>query len=417
MSELRSPRSGEPAEAHDDEINLLDLAETVLRRWRVVVITVGAFLFVTLVTLLLWPNKYEARTVLLPSQTPSASPVQALASQFSAGGVQFSGTKSTSQELVGVILKSESLADALVQRLNSGTPTYPESDLRRILHDGVTVEDGQGGAIVLTVTSPDPRLTTAIASAYPSLINSVIVRLNTQSALERQKFLREQLKGARLRLEASEEKLIRFQKTNNTPAVTEQARLTMGVASALQEKIMQKEAGIAQLRRAATSDNPELRSAVAEVGQLRAQLKDLTSNRAVDGDVFISMQESPDLQIEATRILREYKRDEQLYVALLNGLAESQVQASNDLPTLVVLDPPEAPTRPVSLPVSFFIALAIVFGGIAGVILSLFAELAEGARHDPANQSFFATWDRFRADLVRIRPQLGRRDTPAVRSD
>src|SRR5690606_21451061 len=161
-----------------------------------------------------------------------------------------------------------------------------------------------------------------------------------------QRLLLAQLDAAGEQLTASEQRLLGFQEQRDLPEAESQARLTIEVAARLREAIIAKEMEVVQLRRTATPDNPALRSALAELSSLRQQFADLSAGRGTDGDILIPLKASPELRIEATRLLRDYKKDEQIYIALTAALADAQIDAQNSLPVVGVLDAAGVPTIP-----------------------------------------------------------------------
>ena len=401
-----------PATPHDatDEIRILDLAAVLVRQWRVIAACVLVFVIAGVVGYRLFPKLYTARTVLLPSQE-SADSRSLLLSQMPAGLLGITGgVSSANQARIAAILKSGSLVDSMVARLGFEKGSEGDQQVREMLGENTEVRSGEGGAVVITVGSRNPHLAFRTADEFPSLVNSLVIRLGTETAIHRQTFLESQLAAARQRLEASEQRLVAFQQTEDAPEVQEQARQTLQAATRLQQQIMEQEIKVAQLRRIATPNNPELRAAVAELNGWRSQLARLTGGgRSGANDVFVSLKESPELQLASTRLLREYKKDEQIYLSLSESLAEAQVTAKNDLPVVSVLDRPVLPTAPSSLSTALVAAVAALLGLCLGVVLAFAREYARGARRNPENAHFFRTWDDFKADLARYLPRRTRR--------
>lgn len=401
-----------PAPVQDvaDEVRILDLVAVLVRQWRIVIGCVLVFVVVAVTGYRMWPKQYTARTVLLPSQETGDSRSQLL-SQVPGGLLGITGSASSAnQARIAAILKSGLLVDSMVARLGFEKGSEGDQQLREALGEHTDVRSGEGGAVVITVGSHNPRLAFRAADEFPSLVNSLVIRFGTEAAMHRQTFLESQLAAARQQLEASEQRLVAFQQTEDAPEVQEQARRTLEAAARLQQQIMEQEVRVAQLRRVATPDNPELRAAIAELNGWRSQLARLTGGeRSGSNDVFVSLRESPGLQLAATRLLREYKKDEQIYLSLSESLAQAQVTVKNDLPVVSVLDRPMLPTAPFTRPTALIAAVAALLGLCTGVVLAFVREYARGARRNPENADFFQTWDQFKAEIARYVPRRRKR--------
>lgn len=409
----QSAPAARPSDAAD-EVRILDLAAVLVRQWRLVVGCLVVFVVVGVVAYRLLPKQYNARTVLLPSQETGDTRSQMLLSQVPVGLLGMAGGGAgANQARIAAILKSGSLVDSMVARLAFQQGSEGDRSVREVLGNHTEVRSGEGGAVVISVGSRDPQLAFRIASEFPSLVNALVLRLGAEAATHRQTFLEAQLAGARERLEASEQRLVAFQQSEDAPEVQEQARRTLEAAARLQQQIMEQEIRVAQLRRVATLDNPELRAAVAELSGWRSQLARLTGGgRGGPNDVFVSLSESPELQLAATRLLREFKKDEQIYLSFSESLAEAQVTAKNDLPVVSVLDRPTMPTTPSSYPSILIAAVTALLGLGVGIALAFLREYAANARRNPDNALFFRTWDAFKADFRRSAPRRSKRLAP-----
>ncbi len=402
----RIPRENRQAAG---EIRVLDIAAVLVRQWRIVVGAVGLAVGLAIIFSILQPKLYAARAVLLPVQEGGSNPNQFF-SQLPPGLAALAMSNRSNQAQISAILKSASLADSMVHRLALELGTHGEAEIRHILAKQTSIKSGDGGSVIIEVLGKQPVLTAQIANEFAGVVNKIMAQLSSQTAMQRQAFLDSQLDVARGKLEESEQKFLEFQLVQEAPEIQEQARRTLEAAAQLQRQIMEQEVRVAQLRRTATPDNPELRAAIAELQGWRAQLRRLTDTQVVGGrEVFVSLRESPELQLQATRILREFRKDEQVYVSLLTALAETQVEAKNDLPVVTVLDHAEVPKVPTGYPAPFLIGLGALLGMVAGVTGAFAREYLHGARADPENQRFFAAWDQLKADVRAFVPRHGRR--------
>lgn len=388
----------------EEEFRLLELATLVLRQWRVILGAVVVTVLVTMGLWLLYPNSYTARTVLILSEQPRTSPAAALlASQLPGQLGGMVGGADATQQSIAVVLKSRTLANAMAARIAGERRTVTESTVQDILATGMQVQQPSDGSIVIQVKAKDPVLAARIANVFPELINAILSRLGAQAALRKQQFLESQLVTARERLVESEQRLLSFQQRSETPEVQEQARRTIEAAARLQEVINQQEIEVSQLRRTATTENPQLRAAVAELNARREQLRRLTAGGG-SSDVFIPLRQSPELKVLTTRLLREFTKNEQVYIALTAALADAQIDVSNNLPLVSVLDPAVVPTSPSRTSPKLLFAIALVLGLLLGLVVAFIREHVQRMERTPDNEQFFAAWSRFRGEVASYVP-------------
>lgn len=383
---------------------LLNLAGVAVRRWRTVAaVCVGALLG-AVAMIALRQDTYAARTLLVPS-TPRAAPT--MGGQLAGAQLAFGllGGSTSGQELIGVVARSRRLSDAMVERVTPPGEDAPEveREIRKAL-DKVDLKMNPDGSILIEVTTRDRRLPARIANEYPGLINGIMAAMAAQSARRRQEFLETQLVSARARLERSEQALVAFQRGANAPEIEDPARRTLDAAAVQQTAIAEQELRVAQLRRTATPDNPELRAAVAELNARRAQLRRLTTGGS---QVFPSLRATPELKTTSARLLRDFTRNEQLYQSLTVALTDAQIEADRALPVVSVLDSAVEPRTPVARSLVPVVGIALIFGIVLGLIVVYVSEYAKSARRDPANEPFFSAVDQFRRDVGRVVP--GRR--------
>lgn len=384
------------------EVRILDIFAILLRRWKTIVFSALAAVALAAGLLLLRPDSYEARTVLVPSaERGSGAGLRAelMAQMPMALPVGGAGGGDAKQKLVEVILTSRSIADSMVARIAAepGPGSADESTIRRVLGRGVDVDASTvTGSIAITVAAPDPELAARIANTYPSLVNSIASSLAAQLAQRKEQFLEGQLSAAAERLTASEEKLVGFEKGRDAVDLQEQAKRTVEAASRLQQAITQQELKVAAIRRTATPNNPQLQAAEADLAARRQQLRQLMAGSQGNGELFVPLSESSDLKVAAARVLRDYARDEQIYKSLTASLTQARMDASDNLPIVGVLDAASAPTEPATGHRLMILGIAGVAGLLAGLLIAFVGEYLRRMRVDPASDAFFSAWSEVR---------------------
>jgi uncharacterized protein involved in exopolysaccharide biosynthesis len=407
-----------PRGPEEANVSLLDLVAIVLRHWRTIL---GAMLTAVLLTgalLVLQPKTYQARTVLVPVPDPGMSRTQALAAQLPAGLPKLTAGTSSNEELIEVILESRSLMDTIVSRtLGKPLDSQPEAEraIRAVLAKKTKVKNDAEGSITVEVEASTPRDAALIAGQFPGAINDIAARVRSEAALRRQAFLERQLLTAREKLVATEEQLQDFQQRRGTVDLGEQAKRTVETAAQYQQAIVEQELEVARIRRTATPDNPLLRSAVAELAARREQLRRLTAGGA-GNPAFLPLNQSSELKVSSTRLLREFAKDEQIYLSLTAALAESQIDVNNRLPVLAVLDPADTPRGPYRANVKLVLLAAAAVGLLFGLVAAFVRDHIEQASRADRTGRFFVAWEHFKHDLGRLVPGRRRRAQPGTAS-
>ena len=375
----------------EQEVRLVDLATILVRRWRLVAGTVAAVVLVTLALLLLLPARYRARAVIVPAQEKRGSPSAQLLAQLPMGmPIPGMGTMNPEQQLIEAILESSTVAELVVDRVLAEDPELERPAVRRIVDRAKLKGELMDGAIGIEVTTRDPALAERIANAFPESINRIATDLGTQLAQQKQQFLESQLAAAGQQLTAAEEQLMTFQQQRDLPGGEAQAEQTLELAGGLQRSIIAKELEVARLRQTSTPDNPQLTNAQAELANLRQQLRRLASGSGTRDQLLVPIRESPELRVEATRLLRDVRKSEQIYISLTASLADAQIEAHNSLPVVAVLDPGQAERAPRYG--SIVLTVAALLGLLLGVTFAFVGEYVRRLRADPESDELRAAW-------------------------
>lgn len=341
------------------------------------------------------PKAYVSGTLLVPFAGTASRSSVALGgvpsglSNFVAGTI---GGGSPAERILNPVLGSSTLTDSIVHRVAHDRNS--EEVVRRVLRKGVRVMRNPDGSFVVQVRAPDPQLAATIANTYPVLINKILARVSAEGVLAKAAFLRAQIDSADARLTVSERNLVEFAQRRSAPAAEQQAQRSLDAAAALQQGIFEQEIAVAQLRRTATPNNPELRAAEALLASRRAQLAQLTSG-TTPRSVFVPIQRGPELRVASSRVEREYQQDERVYASLSAALTDAQIDASNVLPVLSVLDPAYPPLDP-TLTIGDAALLSLGFGTLLGVAVVFFGEVLARMRREPANEPHFEALSRAR---------------------
>ena len=117
-------------------------------------------------------------------------------------------------------------------------------------------------------------------------------------------------------------------------------------------------------------------------------------------------EDSPELTFQRERLQREISRQQQVYTALAQSFEQARIAEVRDTPVITVLQSPFLPPGPDDRSLLLAVALGVVLGGMAGVVLAFVVEaVRRPAPGDPAREDFQRAWDA----LVGSIPLVGRR--------
>lgn len=392
-----SPMSHEPAARADDaaaDASVLDFAAVLLRRWKV--IAASTLLFTALAALAAYtmPRTYTSRVVLVPSSGGgSDSRFQLLASQLQVPGLAAGVARAGNPGMVTAIVKSQAVRDSVRVRLAADGGPAPDRALLAAALKSVAVEtDPVDRSVKVDVVARDPRLAQRVAKQFPQAVNAIATSVAIQTAENRAETVQRQLAIAQANLQRSQRALTEYQQRTGTPAIQEQARQSVAAAGDLQREIAQQQVVVAGLRASSTPENPEYRAAVRRLNALRGQLSQLTQG----GELFPSRSALPAVQMELARRMREFEKDQQIYLTLTGELVDAQMNLREDLAVVSVLDAPALPDAPSGPRRGLLIVLGVMLGGVIGLFLAYAADYVAGMRRTRPDEPFFVEWDRLR---------------------
>lgn len=335
--------------------------------------------FATAVAFIMRP-RYEAITRLMPPEKQGLQALAALPLLAGGGGGSSDdksgggggvgalagglmsdalGLKSSGALMIGV-LRSDTVEDRLIDQFDLrkvyGHRYYKET--RQELEDHTDIkEDRKSGIIAITVEDKSPQRAADLARAYTNELNSMLSRLSTSAAGKERAFIEERLKTVKHDLDQATVELSQFSSANTTLDVKEQAKAMVESAANLQGQLIAAEANLSSLQQVYTNNNVRVRSAEAQVQQLRKQLAemrgtdqsltpqgDATDGKADDA-LYPSIRKLPILGIKYADLYRRAKIQEVIFEVLSKQYEMAKVQEAKELPTVRVLDEPMVPER------------------------------------------------------------------------
>ncbi len=381
------PVSSEPQR----ESGLLDTLIVLARRKTLVfglplACAVGALLVSFLV-----PNTYTgAAKILAPRQN------QSMAAMFlnQMGGLAALagdglGVKDPNEMYVAM-LKSRSVADAIIQKFNLQT-VYREktlSDTRKELAKRSNISVGHDSVITIEVEDRDPGRAAAIANEYYEQFDKLNTAIITNNAGQRRAYFENELEKARDQLTQAEGDLKQTQEKTGLIDVTDQAKAIIGSVTNLKAQITATEIRLQAMRTFATEQNPEVVRLEQELSSLRAALTRAQEGEdRQKGDIDVATSKVPSAGLEYIRKFRQVKYYETLLELISKQYEMARLEESNSVSAVQVMDRAVPPEKKSSPKRGLIALIALVLGFFVSITAALLHESYQRATRDAAVSS------------------------------
>ena len=360
----------------EEEINLLELLRVIARRKSVIIRICTAAVIIAVCYSLTLKNIYTASAKILPPQKDSGGGLSALLGQ--AGGLAalaggMSGLGGPSDLYLG-ILKSRSVADAVIKRLNlqKEFKTKTIDDTRIILDAVVKFKAGKDGIISIDADSKDPQKAAQLANTFVDELGRRSVELNLSKAGTERVFLEKRLEVVKQDLRNAENDMKAFQERYKTFKADSQATVAIEGIARLKAEIITKEAQLASLLNNMTDENSDVKTLQAGIARLKSQLGSMTGSGG--SDVIPAVGNIPALGVEYVRKMRDLKTQEAIYELLTKQYEVAKINEAKDTSSLQVLDEAVVPLKKSKPKRSLIVILAAVTAFFASIFIVFIQE-------------------------------------------
>ena len=375
MKERTSDIQDQQTFPEEENINLLELLRVIARRKTLIFRICGATVVLALCYSLALKNVYTASAKILPPQKDSGGGLSALLSQAGglaalAGGV---GGLGGSTDLYLGILKSRSVADAVIKRLNlqQEFKTKTIDDTRKKLDGVVKFKAGKDGIIAIDADSKDPKKAAQLANTFVDELGRRSIELNLSKAGTERMFLEKRLEVVKQELRTAENDMKAFQEKYKTFKADSQATVAIEGIARLKAEIITKETQLASLRNSMTDENSDVKMLQAGIARLKSQLGSMTGNGG--SDVIPAVGNIPGLGVEYVRKMRELKLQEAIFEQLTKQYEVAKINEAKDTSSIQILDEAVVPVKK-SKPKRSLIVLLAAFASFFASICIVFIQ-------------------------------------------
>lgn len=339
-----------PYEA-EDEINLLEYLLVIVKHKKMILCSCAAAFVLSCIVTLLMPNVYTSTAQLLPPQQEKGGLAARLGGMGDLAALAGISVGGGSGDLYIGMLKSRTVADAVMEQLNLMEHFGWEyrTSAYRALQSKVNISLGKkDGIISLSVEDKDPELAAGIANAFVEELKKLNIRINLNSAGRQRQFLENRLTVVKKDLLAAEEKLKTFQEQNKAIRIDDQARAIIEAISELKGELASKEVALGVALSTQTEQNPQVKALREGIAQIKEQMRKWersSAGKKVSGDIFITTADVPEMGVRYARLLREFKVQETIFELLTRQYEVAKIEEAKNTSTIQVLDPAGVPDR------------------------------------------------------------------------
>ena len=392
----------------DDEINLFEYWQVVRKRTRMIIaLVIVAVLAAGSHDYFIATKIYESKASILPPKESGGFGVAGgLGGTLAALGVAslFGGmaTGGTSQTYMAM-LKSRTMAEDLVARFNLKEyykAKYTSQAIGAVQGSTTVSLSKTEGVITVKFEDKDPKFAAEMANAYITNLDRMFTKFGTTGASLQRAFIADRLEKTEKALRQAEDTLRRFQETNKTVVVQEEARGIIDLAARTKGEIIAAEVILESLRVYATENNPQVASQKVRIEELKRQLAQMQYGKGADlpsetrqpgqrrQEITFPVAKVPEISMEYVRLMREVKVQETVFTLLTAQFEQAKITESRDTPVVQLLDqavPAEFESRP---NVKLSMIVAGVLSLFVGIILALLLGYLDRLRtlgHSPAS--------------------------------
>lgn len=363
---------------NEQEINLLQLLAVLVKRKKLIIsITMAAVLLSVAYSLTL-KNVYTATARILPPQKETGGGLSALFGQTGGLAALAAGGLGGGSDLYVSILKSRSVADDVIKKLNLTAKLKANNAdiVRQRLAGKVNINAEKSGIIVIAANDKDPKQAAELANAFVEELGRTTVRMNLSKVGTERVFLEKRLDVVKADLRKAEEDLKSFAQQNKIVEVNSQVKASIEGVAKLKAEIASREVQLSVLRTYQTDESAEVKALLTGIKKLNQEMYRLAGVGS-GGEGIPSIGNVPGVGLEYARRLREMKFQEAVLEQLTKQYEVSKLNEAKDSSAIQVLDAATVPFQKSRPKRSQIVLLAAVTAFFSSVFLVFIVEYLE----------------------------------------
>ena len=348
------------------EVDILEYFRLLAKYRKLLLFNVAVIVAVTVVLSLIWPKKYKSIASFVPSYTVQTPFSQLRKADTPDLAFFLEQSETFISDIYAGIMQARAVKVDVIEKtgLRNVFRHKVMDDVIKDLERNSSIEVNEERVITLTVYMPDPNLAAYVANTWVETLDSLNQAKIKNKGHQDAVFISDRLSIIGEKLNLISDSLAGFESKYRIYALEEEINATVSVYADIATQLLQKEIELMRWKNA-SHNMPVRRSLEQEIANLRKKLKEMEENWRSGIIANVSFRELPRLQLEHARLQRERVVLDSLYSYVLLESEIANLQATVNIPTLVVIDeavPPEKRAWPTRSKIVLFSAfVAIIF--------------------------------------------------------
>ena len=343
------------------EINLLDLAARLVRRWPfVAVMALGGGIVAVVISFSLTP-KFVSKAVFLPPTQQIASTENPFAALL----------KTPSTAVYSGLLLSETVLGNVVEHsdLQRLLKSKDAQDARVKLRQITSVSTDSSGFVTIAVTHQDPQLARNIANNFLQALAELNDRMSISAASQQRHLYQTELQHERDALENAEGDLKKAEEASGVVLPQNQTQAALFAIDTIRSQIRTQQVRLSALLQSQTDQSPEVVVLRSEIEALEAQLHRLESGGTSAAGEAMTASRAPSVNLQFVQLEREVKYHQVLFDLMAKQFESAKLEESSAAPGVQVVDYPEVSLRKAWPSRSLFAIVGAFVGGLVALTI------------------------------------------------
>lgn len=336
---------------------------------KALIVFYSAIAVISVVIVLLMPNWYESKAVILPNATSSgALNAMSIISNLGIGGNLFGGKVDDYNRYLA-ILKSRALKDKLISKYNLHEKygnQYYINTLRQI-DDYLKVEVGDEMQIEISFMDKDQDLVQDMTRSIIFWLDSINIELSVKEARQNREFVGSRFDMALDSVIQIENDISRFMREQKVIDLENQLKYGIEQAAQLKAEILSKEVELYSVRSQYSKDNPLVQLLELQVESMQKKFDEFFYN-GKDNNLIPPFSAVPEISKKYLEIQRRAEYNRKILEFLAPQYEQTRIEEARTTPTIQILDEPDRPERKVKPKRSIIVIVTMLIS----MIISLY---------------------------------------------
>ena len=352
----------------------------ILVKWKKLLFSLLITLFVISYLLIFFfvEKKYDATTLIVPSEQESVGNLTSILKSYSAFPSSLTGLRkgSTNAALFKTLIYSRSALDSVISTFNimSEYQAKTMDETRKALSKNIVVNENDDASCEIICRTNDPVKSAKMANYVVELLNRTIIELEIRKTKDNRTFLENRYSELRKNVSAAEDSLRAFQTKSGFFVADEQTKASIETYVKFEADIASKEIEYSVMQKMYGGSAVQTETSKYALAESRKMLADIKSGKTHSG-LFVALQDLPVNIQTYLRLVRNVKIYNSMLEFILPLCEQARFDEQKKIPILQIIDravPPEERSYPHRVVTALLYTFAVFF---MVILLILFKEV------------------------------------------